>query len=54
MRLMRRLVDMIDACGASSVASPELVLSWPEEDLRMRLVGKVIDEKPDGRKTAPI
>jgi hypothetical protein len=37
MRLMRRLVDMIDACEASKVADPETVLRWIEDDLRARL-----------------
>jgi hypothetical protein len=37
MRLLRRLVDMIDATGAAGVADTETVLGWMEEDLRARL-----------------
>jgi hypothetical protein len=37
MRLLRRLVDMIDATDAAGVADSEIVLGWMEEDLRARL-----------------
>jgi hypothetical protein len=37
MRVLRRLVDMIDACGAANIADSETVLGWMEEDLRARL-----------------
>jgi hypothetical protein len=36
MRLLRRLVDRIDATGAANVAD-SAVLGWMEEDLRARL-----------------
>jgi hypothetical protein len=37
MRMLRRLVDMIDAAGAANIADSETVLGWIEEDLRGRL-----------------
>jgi len=46
MRLMRRLVDMIDAVGASGAAEPETVLAWIEEDLRARLALPVEPTQP--------
>lgn len=46
MRLMRRLVDMIDAVGASGAAEPETVLQWIEEDLRARLALPVEPTQP--------
>lgn len=44
MRKVRRLVEMIDACGASGI-DPEEVFSWIEEDLRARLA-KTIPAEP--------
>ena len=35
-RKLRRIVDLIDACGAGGVAE-ETVLAWIEEDLRARM-----------------
>jgi hypothetical protein len=46
MRLMRRLVDMIDAVGASGAAEPETVLAWIEEDLRASLALPVEQTQP--------
>lgn len=40
MRRVRRLVEMIDACGASGI-DPEMVFAWLEEDLRARLARTV-------------
>jgi hypothetical protein len=37
MRMLRRLVDTIEATGAANVADSETVLNWMEEDLRARL-----------------
>jgi hypothetical protein len=36
MRTMRRLVDLIEACGAAA-GDAETVLGWIEEDLRARM-----------------
>ena len=36
MRNVRRLVDLIEACGANT-GDPEQVWSWVEEDLRTRM-----------------
>ena len=44
MRVLRRLVDMIDACGAANIADSETVLGWIDEDLRARLA-KPVDSK---------
>lgn len=41
MRLLRRLVDTIDACGAANIADSETVLGWIEQDLRARLATPV-------------
>lgn len=35
MRKVRRLVELIDACGASGI-DPETVFAWIEDDLRAR------------------
>ena len=44
-RKLRRIVDLIDACGAGGVAE-ETVLAWIEEDLRARMAVPVQgDEK---------
>ncbi len=40
MRKVRRLVEIIDACGASGV-DPEIVFGWIEDDLRARLAKSV-------------
>ena len=40
MRKIRRLVEIIDACGASGT-EPETVFAWIEEDLRARLATTV-------------
>jgi hypothetical protein len=40
MRKVRRLVEIIDACGASGI-DPEIVFAWIEEDLRARLAKSV-------------
>jgi len=40
MRKVRRLVEIIDACGASGV-EPEAIFAWIEEDLRARLATTV-------------
>jgi hypothetical protein len=37
MRMLRRLVDMIEACGAAGVADSQTVFAWIEEDLRARM-----------------
>jgi hypothetical protein len=44
MRMLRRLVDVIDACGAANVADSETVLGWIEEDLRARMAVPVVDQ----------
>jgi hypothetical protein len=43
MRKVRRLVEIIDACGASGI-DPENVFAWIEEDLRARLARPVDSE----------
>jgi hypothetical protein len=40
MRKVRRLVEIIDACGATGV-EPETVFAWIEEDLRARLAKSI-------------
>jgi hypothetical protein len=40
MRKVRRLVEIIDACGASGV-DPEAVFAWIEDDLRARLAKSI-------------
>jgi len=40
MRKVRRLVELIDACGASGI-DPERVFAWIEDDLRARLARTV-------------
>lgn len=40
MRKVRRLVELIDACGASGI-DPEAVFGWIEDDLRARLAKSV-------------
>ena len=40
MRKVRRLVEIIDACGASGV-DPETVFAWIEDDLRARFAKTV-------------
>jgi hypothetical protein len=40
MRAVRRLVEIIDACGASGV-DPETVFGWIEDDLRARFAKTV-------------
>ena len=39
MRTMRRLVDLITACAATT--DPETVFAWIEEDLRARVAKKI-------------
>jgi hypothetical protein len=40
MRKVRRLVEIIDACGAGGI-EPETVFAWIEDDLRARLAKPV-------------
>ena len=40
MQKVRRLVEIIDACGASGI-EPETVFGWIEEDLRARFATTV-------------
>jgi hypothetical protein len=44
MRMLRRLVDVIDAAGAANIADSETVLGWIEEDLRARMAVPVVDQ----------
>ena len=37
MRLMRRLVDMISACGAAAAVDVDTVFGWLEQELRARM-----------------
>jgi uncharacterized membrane protein YcjF (UPF0283 family) len=37
---LRRIVDLIDACGAGGIAE-ETVMAWIEEDLRARLATEI-------------
>jgi hypothetical protein len=43
MRMLRRLVDMIESAGAAKIADAETVLGWIEEDLRARLARPIDD-----------
>lgn len=46
MQKVRRLVEIIDACGAGGL-NPETVFGWIEEDLRARLATPITAEPAD-------
>jgi len=48
MQKVRRLVEIIDACGAGGI-DPEKVFAWIEDDLRARLAKPIGSEPADAQ-----